>query len=495
MNLRDKILKLHLSIGLSFIGASYIISSAHLGLNGNHIWRQADVYASILGFLEHKNFTNFDTFIFSQKNIYDIPIYQYIIAIFSSGLKVDPLVVARFFNALIWLSVIHSGYKVLERHHSSLAGFIFIFLMTTSTLVLHYFSSPLPDNLSIGLSMLGMFLLTSYNKSNYSLAIVALLLSIATLIKSPIPFAFVIFYMSLILCGATALNTKNSKLLQTNINLKLLAILIIISVIAILAELLRGWLLGSTNIGFNQSPSWYFGSLNLRLSKDYWVRIITRLDNSGPLHFLPIYISVTLTALAFDKGKKNIIFTAASLAAFFSGWLVFANVYFIHDYYQLPIIIILYLSFSVSLSTLIIIIGEKINREINTNNTNSFTSVMLTMVVLISASYIVIYHNSISQRSRVNIYNSIEFALSNTDRVLVIDSDNSAPNQNPAIGGLLSTKLETISANDFENECDTYFNENKAFFSKKSSKCLDQNKASSSFYIKNKDGTFLKKSE
>lgn len=75
------------------IATVYILTGAYIGVTGSHTWRQADVYGHILGFMQYKNFQPFDSFIMGKRAIFDIPIYQWIIAKTALLTHFDPLVV------------------------------------------------------------------------------------------------------------------------------------------------------------------------------------------------------------------------------------------------------------------------------------------------------------------------------------------------------------------------------------------------------------------
>ena len=72
-----KIARLALAV-LVLIAFSHIISAAYLGIGDNHAWRQSDVYGHILGFMHTRGFVEYDRFMLSMREVYDIPIYQYI---------------------------------------------------------------------------------------------------------------------------------------------------------------------------------------------------------------------------------------------------------------------------------------------------------------------------------------------------------------------------------------------------------------------------------
>ncbi|MGH8130199.1 MAG: hypothetical protein ACRES3_05030 [Steroidobacteraceae bacterium] len=98
-------------------------------------------------------------YFFGQRSVYDIPIYEYLIAKIAVLFSADALVVTRYVDALLWLLVAFAGWRVVERFERH-SGIIFLFLISTSPLILHFFSVPMPDTMALAFSWImsgGMF--------------------------------------------------------------------------------------------------------------------------------------------------------------------------------------------------------------------------------------------------------------------------------------------------------------------------------------------------
>ena len=205
-----------------FVAFSHIVSSAYLGVNGNHAWRQADVYGHILGFTGGRGFAPLDTFIGGQF-VLDIPIYQYLIAKAALLTGSDPLVASRYFNLLLWALAAFAGYRlcgILAATRNvavgeagianATGGVAFVFLFALSPLILHYYSVPLPDTMAVTLCLASIALLLraegardadgggngerrAWQTWRGTLQALPMLLT-ATVIKSPVAFIFVVFY-------------------------------------------------------------------------------------------------------------------------------------------------------------------------------------------------------------------------------------------------------------------------------------------------------------
>ena len=349
-----------LIILLVFIALSYIISASHIGIEhyskhiaSSDIWRSADVYGHILGFMQTKDFTAFDRFVAGSKVTFDIPIYQFIIAKIAIFVKGDPLVIARFINALSWAITAYCGYKlILLLGGNALASLCFLFLLTT-TRMLYVYANLLPDTMAVALSIAAILLLQKKRRAG-AILYASMLLIIATLIKPPIPFVFIIFY-------TVYLILNNVFIKKSHINyLPYITLLTMLFLVAFATEQIRIILTEGHDGLWARNPKWYFGTLEQILSYNFWKIVVLHLRYlfSSDLFFLIISI-IFIIANTIKYEKQHLFITLSALVAFFAGWLVFSNVYVIHLYYQLPVMIILLLSSAISISYLVTYISNK----------------------------------------------------------------------------------------------------------------------------------------
>lgn len=466
----------------AFIAFSYIISSSYLGVNGNHSWRQSDVYGHILGFTGTKDFTEYDRFIAGSKAVFDVPIYPYVVAKVSLFISSDPLVVTRFINLMLWLITAFAGYKLCRLLGNASAGLVFVYLLATSPLILHYYSVPLPDVMSIAFSLMGIVLLHVSNRSWKGLLYSLPFLAIATLIKSPIVFVFLVFYVVYALLN---IDMKRPVLHATlSKYAPFITSLIILFGFTIYAEQLRKLLLNLEGAGFAQDPTWYFGTWELRTSIGFWNVLWDRFHIWGPVAFGYIYLVVIAIAALLDRGKQHLTVTAASIVAFFSGWLVFSNVYEIHDYYQLPVTVVIFISFAISLSNIFRYAIERIPVPAH----SKLETIGMILIVPLSFAQ-VLTQQSLSSRSRANIYSGIEYALRDQNIFLYV-SDYEHRSNNPRPGGRVSTKFHSVSLDDFENNCDEYLSDYSAVLADDYSNCLAYNKKYANYFVQDSGITF-----
>ncbi len=472
-----------------FIAFSYIISAAYFGIDGQPLWwhplRQSDTYGHILGFMEFKDFTPYDQFHVGEKKIFDIPIYQYIIAQTSLLLESEPLVTTRFMNVLFWAITAFSGYKICRSLGRPTAGMIFVFLMATSPLILYYHSEPLPDTMAIALSLFGLQVLYKHGLNWKSVICALPCLAIATLIKSPIPFVFVVFYSTYIMLSATYKNTSLRAMMAKYA--PFITLLAIILLLAILAELLRANLLPQYTINSTDSYNWYFGTWEMRTSAEFWQTVWLRFDDSATSSFGYIYPIVIAIACLIKREKHHIIVIISALVAFFAGWLIFSNLYKIHNYYQLPVAIVTFISFAVSLSHIFAYIIDKIP----TRHQKNFATIGVVMVILFSFHQMMTQGTSNDRGQIRKLLSGIEYAMREQNLLLYVVSPEPyyrySTHIHPVdttIGAMFSTKFKTISKEDFENNCTDYIKEYPAILATNYSECLVNNKKNASYFIK-----------
>lgn len=477
-----------LFIIILLIGATlYIVSGAYDGINGRHTWRQADVYGHILGFMEYKNFLKYDKFILGQQAVYDIPIYQWIIAKLSILLHKSPFLITSLLNYIFWIITAFSGYIMAKSLGKQYAGLSFLFLFATSPLVLHYFSVPMSDTMSIAFSMIAITLLHQKGITYKSLLITLPFMAIATLIKSPIPYVFLVFYLNYVFFRHV-INNSNTIITFLKKNIPLVVFLTVIVIFVVLAEFLRKQLLsGFDGLAFAQDPKWYFGTLDLRMSKEFWLKIQARLYSADPI-FSFICIFITLRALVV-KGDKNLyIVTFSSLISFFSGWFTFSNVYFLHDYYELPIMIIFFISSAVSISYLIEFEGSRYLEKFNFSK-KTLTLCFLFLIIF----YLILTKRTIFNRDWDSFYSVAECKMKNIDVFLYVKDDF---NGDPTVGGRLNTKFKVITTKEFEGNCLVHLEQYQAVLVDGKSQCLNQYKTNyESFFQDQKFTLFIKDSE
>ena len=441
-----------------------IISTSYVGLNGNHVWRQADSYSQILGFIGTKGFLPLNDF-YGFKSLYDFPLYQYCVAFLSINTGSDPLVASKYLNSALWLTLMYGAFRLAETLRNG-SGPILMLLTCTSPLFIHYYTTPLPDNLSLSLAFSGAALVYSSNRFYKPL----ILITISALIKSPIAFVALT-----LICVLKIFLPHKYKL----IDLKRLFTLLFFSFLAaVSAEVLRKVTYKTINSTFAQNPEWYFGNLELRLSGDFWLTIIDRLVSAFPYPWIA-YMSIVSIPISLIIIKENRLQLTAILSAFFSGWLVFSNVYYRHDYYALPTTMMFFLASSISIQGLI----DKLKINHNLPQKWLITSYIYN-IMLISAIILLTFMPRISNLMIAGPFDGINHLLRDTKRLIWVNNEQyDVPGDGLPIGGLTMTKILKIKGDELESHCEKIISDNDAFLVYGTSQCLVHHKLDSRAFI------------
>ena len=466
---------------LCVIAGISIIETAYLGINGHHTFRQADSYGYILGALELRNFDLFDLFSarapWGERAVFDLPIYEYSIALLSSFLDKDPLVAARYFNLILWVITAFFGYRITTVIANQFAGLSFVALFATSPLFLHYFSSILPDNLAIAFSMVATALLVKENRNWKTFVAALFFIVVASAVKSPVPFIFVVFstcYITL-----SALQVKDKK------GLMLLAIFLVGTLaVALFIEIYRGWLMSEVGSESGHLWGWYFGSWSLRASKEFWIVILARFNGWQPPYFFVIFGVIVTFFLTLDRNAKTSKVLISGILAFFAGWLVFSNVYKIHDYYQLPVALVVFISAAALVGSFIRMLEKRAVGGFTVPVTYAFR-----VILMVAFFYQMITVDSLSNKTRINFWNIVEYSLRQQEVFLLVANKTN----NPAVGGYVGTKFVGITSTEFEGNCKEYLMQYGAvLFEGVDSACIESARLHSTYYIQDKNRMFIK---
>jgi hypothetical protein len=467
---------------------AYVLSASYVGLNGSHVWRQADVYAHILGFAGVKDFVPFEDFL-GQRSVYDIPAYEYLIAKIAVLFRADALVVTRYVNALLWLLTALAGWRIAERleRHS---GIIFLFLISTSPLLLHYFSVPMPDAMALACSLLALSLLLEPKLGGARRALACGLLAVAALIKSPVPFVVLVFYTTYL--GVGALLGRESAVQSLREHWRYVTGPLLVALFcAVFAELLRNRILGQEILRFAQDPGWYFGTLELRTSPVLWATMLERFVDASTRYFGYPYIALLLVAIhpAFRLDRVAIL---AAVIAFLSGWLAFPQLYSVHDYYQLPGTVIVYLVVAMAARGVWVFLTGRLPlpaaARIRGLEYEHALLIGLAGAALLSTAAM----SGLGEPTRTSIYDALEQALRNERRFLYVNDDvKFKDNIGPGIGGLAVARFRKMNLQKLELDCDRWVEEFRAVLVHGSSPCLTRHRHRGVYYFQDGDYQFL----
>ena len=447
---------------LLIVASFYIVGSSYADLSEPHLWRKADAYSQILGWAGFKDFVPFQNFM-GKTVVYDIPVYEYLIAKLSALTFSDLLVTTKYLNLFFFLVVALTGYSISEALCRE-AGIYYLFLLCTSRFFLYYYAAPLPDDMSLALSMAGLAILLKSRNLKFIVLAGALWL-VAALIKSPIPFIFVVFFSSRLLLQhmrGTALSSYAWAVIPISLAL----------VGAIAAERARMLIMSRNVGGFAQDPSFYFGTLDQRLSLEFWTTMGHRAfsANRALAACVPGLIYLTF------RGSFRTVLPFA--VAFLSGWLVFAPLYLQSDYYQLPGTSLLFIVAAMGAQ----ISAEFLMKKIDAGDTSAWKLRRARNLVLaVLAPLVVIYMPKLGEFHSTSFSKSVTYALRDVDHVMFVDDQHLATD--PAIGAQIATKFTRIPPSAFEEHCESLIAANRAILVNGHSACLSRHKDSASIFI------------
>jgi hypothetical protein len=458
-----------------------LAESAYLGINGAHAFRQADAYSHILGALHARGLSPFQLFIarepWGSHAVFDLPLYEYGAALVSGLLKKDPLVAARYVNILLWLISAYAGYRLALQTGKNFSGLFFLVLFSASPLFLHYFAAPLPDNLAIALSAAGTILLLRDKMRKRDIITSILLLAAASAVKSPIPFIFLTFTACHLLLSWNRREKTLSQMVSSKRGVLIVFVASLILVAAI--EIVRQKLGEAHGARTGHIWTWYFGSLEMRLGRPFWTMMASRFNEWLPPVFLWIFIMLSGASLIARRGMAQI---ACALIPLLAGWLVFSNTYFLHDYYQLPVAYIVFVCTGAMAGHLLEPLAQR------------QWPLMAAVPSVLAALFLlqVRAEKSLSVKSRTDFVRASEYAALKSDRVLVVTAEGITDDLT-AIGGLLSTKLETVSPQDFETGCKRYlYNYSAVLLRNVNSNCIQAHKNTALYYAEESPFVFFR---
>lgn len=270
--------------------------------------------------------------------IYDFPLYQQIATLLCrvTGAEVMPVcralsIAIYVLTALVILLLLAQTLKFPLSHALLAVGFY-----TISPLTVFYNRTPLPDNLAVLLAFASLwaFLRWYQGASHPRLSYLLMLLggAGATLIKNPI------YLPVCVVMAAMVMATRQWRRVWSP---GFIVFGLVIGACVFLFKLY----VNVVNTGTFASPAWehfwYFSSLKDRMTLAPYVRLGSRFYTdvaSRPSFFLALGALVALPWMRLSLQQKTFLYalTAGSILTM----LVFFNVNWIHNYYQLPYVVV-----------------------------------------------------------------------------------------------------------------------------------------------------------
>jgi hypothetical protein len=289
---------------------------------------------------------------------------------------------------------------------------------------------------------------------------------LAALVKSPVPFVLLVFLAVWMLLTGSWRKRPGTLVLLYGSSLAA----------ALTAETLRV-LVAPTVDGRKvrvSAPEWYFGALSDRWSVETWSTAVKRTMFAFPttslisgLLFIGLVLVVVLVAL-----RASWKITVACTVGFLSGWLVFTEVYWHHDYYGMPAVLMVFLAISVSVSSAV----------------EGLPSVRPWMNWLVVATILIsIVYGPQNGNPQVTSFGDVaRFAMADRSEFLYASDETEV---GPQTGGLSATKMVIIRREQLEQECDSLLRRYQAVIVRGTSACLQGHRAEAATYVTHVDST------
>jgi hypothetical protein len=163
--------------------------------------------------------------------------------------------------------------------------------------------------------------------------------------------------------------------------------------------------------------------------------------------------------------------------SFLLPWLIFSNLYLIHDYYQLPVAVMLALFLAGS--------GSLLCRYVaNSGRLGRWIVIALTVTFVLNQCFLLLVA-PFSDRARASAWTAMELLIADNTLVLVVGD---ASLNTPVAGGKLGRRTVTITPPQLESNCDAYLRQYKAIVALYESACLVENKSTAESFFRSSIG-------
>jgi hypothetical protein len=299
-------------------------------IHGAHIFRQTHVAANIEHFVRDGVFTRPALYNHDEPRAYfDTPIYQAIVASLSAATGADPVLLGRLVNVLVFVA----GFFVLDRILARLAVAPFVRACTLAFTVLapvtvYFGDAILPDPLAVALAFGSLLALLEWERAPRVAPWVAMVATgvLATLIKNPVYLPVAVTILAWI-----AWHRGPRALLRP----EWLGYVVAIGVTVVGYAVLTARANHPAGVPADEWR-WYFGSGAARLSAAPYLEIAKSLRDEVLNPVLAALALIGVVAAFRHAGDRAARAVLVLVAACVVTMLVFFNLHYEHDYYQLP---------------------------------------------------------------------------------------------------------------------------------------------------------------
>lgn len=309
---------------------AFFLANLFQPIHGAHIFRQTHVAANIEHFVRDGIFSRPAIYNHDEPRAYfDTPVYQAIVAALSGPTGGDPVLLGRLVNLLVFVA----GFFVLDRILVRLAATPFARACTLAFTVLapvtlYFGDAIMPDPLAVALAFGSLLAFLEWERAPRVAPWVAMVATgvLATLIKNP-----VYLPVAVTILAWTAWHRGPRALLRP----EWIGYVVAIGATVVGYAVLTARANHPAGVPADEWR-WYFGSGAGRLSVAPWAEIGKSLRDEVLNPVLAMLAVIGVIAALRATGERAARAVLVLVAACVVTVLVFFNLHYEHDYYQLP---------------------------------------------------------------------------------------------------------------------------------------------------------------
>jgi hypothetical protein len=278
-----------------------------------------------------------------------------------------------------------------------------------------------------------MLLVTSADNARYWHTL--LLLGVGALIKSPVAFVFLAFYVTWMLVN------RHSTLSSRRSWLRLGGLLVASLSAAFSAEWFRRAVSqrGDPMVEEGFSPHWYFGMPGDRISFHTWKMAAYYFKTAFPFEWVAFAAMIAVAVYVIRRRIDGIRLLLPLFVGFISGWLVFTPPYVENDYYSLPATFMLLTAVSIAVRDIASRISE--GDELPTN---------VVVILVLVVPFMTAYGYKTSGYGVMSEGQTMRFVLRDVEHFVYVSDEEE---WSPVVGGLAAKPFTTITPSEFQKSC------------------------------------------
>ena len=282
--------------------------------------------------------------------------------------------------------------------------FFCLTLFLSSPIYMFWSGTFMIESAALFFAIVFLYFLNRYLEGDYSFTTAFLLfasLALSLLQKATTALPLLFFLLpALILWSIQKVRSDVKISVVIKLNLALAGAMILLFSWVGFADALKALNPIGANLTSSALSKWNYGSIEQKISKTTLEMIFVRGENAISF-FWAGFVCTFLALINYFNGKRNLILIGLLLSFYIAPFLIFTNLYLVHEYYQYANSVYIIIAFGLS----IIFLLDKffINRPI---------TYILILVILIGANYYSFYINYYHNKSRlIDVNNNRTLAI------------------------------------------------------------------------------------